>query len=294
MFAMKTIAILFACVFVFAFTVLAQDQSPTNQQALREETGQALQGKILALAIPYTADTLQFDAQGKLVGTSLAGAWTMYSALQVAKVSVRDSSVEMDAERVLLISPSNKGVTTSPTLSGRKLHISLALTPPADETKIRTAVERVFSGENLQQRFESYWKPAVDMEKSCKAILKEHPDGVVGTLASNPVYGCVKTKVVAKPKGISTPAPGTEKKAGNDREKKDPPEGLASMRVVIDESGSPTIIKAQSISNGDYGLAALNAVSHWKYSPAVKDGKPVPYMMDIKLGNATSADNDRD
>jgi hypothetical protein len=38
----------------------------------------------------------------------------------------------------------------------------------------------------------------------------------------------------------------------------------------------------------------LEAVSTWKYKPALKDGKPVPYMLDVELGTEFKADEDKD
>jgi hypothetical protein len=41
-------------------------------------------------------------------------------------------------------------------------------------------------------------------------------------------------------------------------------------------------------------LAALIAISQWKYSPAMKDGKPVPYLLDVDLGKSVAAPADND
>lgn len=258
-----------------------------DQSALESQMRQLLQNHILGLRSPYTAADLKFDAQGKLVGASELGPWTMDSSIQISEVSLKDSSFELDGERVILVLPKDKD-TATPMLSGRKVHVSLALPPNADENTIRGALGDIFSGQDVNQRFESYWKAASDMQKPCKAIAKEHPDGVVGTLASaNPVYGCVKSSVVTPPKAISKPAPG----AGA----KNPPQGAASLRIVLDENGSPAIIKARTSSKADYGIAALIAVSQWKYSPAMKDGKAVPFMLDVDLGNAyADKESDKD
>jgi len=271
------ISVLFLTCFSFA----------TDQSALELQMRQLLQNHILGLAMPYIAPDLKFDADGNLVGTSALGPWTMNSSIQVDNVAVKDASFEIDGERVILIVPNSKATVTVPTLTGRKVHLSLAIKPPVDEHAIRVALGNIFSGQNVDERFNSYWKPAVDMDAPCKAIVKEHPDGVVGTLVGNPVYACVKSNVVSKPKGASTPAPG----AGS----KKPMVGTAKLRIVVDDVGTPAIIMAKTASKGDYGQAALQAIAQWKYNPAMKDGKPVPYMLDIELGNAApNQDQDKD
>jgi hypothetical protein len=272
------------CLSPFLFLLASLFAPAADQPALESQMRQLLKNNILALRMPYTAGDLKFDAQGKLIGTSNIGPWTIYSSVQISDVSVKDSSFELDGERVILVPSKGKG-SVLPMLTGRKVHISLGLTAPADEAKIRAAVSNIFSEDSVEGHFSAYWKPAADMEKPCKAILKEHPDGVVGTLESeNPVYGCVKSSVVKPPKATFKPAPG----AGA----KNPPEGVASLRIVIDEHGYPVIIAPKTSSTPDYGIAALVAVSQWTYSPAMKDGKPVPFMMDIDVGNAFSEDAD--
>ena len=257
---------------------------PANQSALESQMRQLLKNNILALRMPYTAGDLRFDAQGRLIGTSHIGPWTIYSSVQISDVSVKDSSFELDGERVILVPSKGKG-SVFPMRTGRKVHISLGLTAPADEAKIRAAVSDIFSDDSVERRFDAYWKPAADIEQPCKAILKEHPDGVVGILESrNAVYGCVKSSVVRPPKATFKAATG----AGE----KNPLKGVASMRIVVDENGYPVIIKVKTSSKPDYGIAALVAVSQWMYSPAMKDGKPVPFMMDIDVGNAFDEDAD--
>jgi hypothetical protein len=277
------------CLWVcFALPVLAVDSSPIEAQMR-----QLLQNKIIAFLVPYTADDLKFDVNSQLVGAADIGPWTLYGSIQISDVSLKDNIFQIDGERVALILPHGK-TTLMPILAGRKIHVAIALTPPVDDNAVRGALGGVFSSSSVDEHFASYWKPSLDgvmdMDKPCKAVLKANPDGTVGVLASTaPVYACVKGSVVSKPKGVSTPEPG----AGT----KKPPQGSASLRLIVDEHGYPAIIHAMASSNGNYGMAALAAVSQWKYAPAMKDGKPVPYMLDVDLGKSAAAvapDSDKD
>ncbi len=276
---------LFLCLAVIP--AAAVDASPMETQMR-----QLLQNKIIGLRMPYTAAELNYDANGQLIGSSEVGPWTLYGSIQINEVSLKDTAFTLDAERVILVLPSGKS-TLTPMLTGRKVRVSLTLTAPVDDNSIRGALGDVFSMSSVDEHFASYWKPAVEnlmnMEKPCKAIQKSSPDGVVGALANIPAYACVKGNVVSKPNGITTPAPGADAKK--------PMDGSASVRVIVDENGYPAIIQALKSSNGNYGIAAIVAVSQWKYSPAMKDGKAVPYMLDIELGKtaaAAAADNDKD
>jgi len=288
---MKTIQMLFlATLFLGAASAApAVDSSPVETQ-LRP----LLQNKIIGLLVPYTADDLKYDAGSQLVGTSDIGPWTLFGSIQISDVSVKDNTFQLDGERVILVLPHGK-TTLMPMLSGRKIHVTIALTPPVDANSVRGALGDIFSSASVDEHFASYWKPTVEnlmeLDKPCKTVLKANADGVVGTLASaSSVYGCAKGNVVTKPKGITTPAPG----AGS----KKPMDGSANLRLIIDEQGYPAIIYARNSSNSNYGVAAIEAVAQWRYTPAMKDGKPVSYMLDVELGKAVTAtpegDTDKD
>lgn len=284
----NTFAIATAFLLLIAVDALAVDQS-----AVETQLRQLLQNKIIALRVPYVAADLKYDVSGQLIGTSEIGPWTLYNSIQISDLSLKDTSFQLDGERIILVLPNGK-TTVTPMLTGRKVHLTLALTPPIDQNSVLGALGNVFTGSSVDEHFASYWKPSVDqvmsMEKPCKTVLKANSDGIVGTLASSvPVYACVKGNVVSKPKGISTPAPGSDTKK--------PLDGSASLRIVIDENGYPAIIYPKSSSNVNYGIAAIMAVSQWKYSPAIKDGRPVAYMLDVDLGKsaaAMAADSDKD
>lgn len=282
---MKNILVLVALALGCVRWVQAVDSSPVETQ-LRP----LLQNKIIGLLVPYTADDLKFDANSQLVGTSDIGPWTLFGSIQISDVSVKDNTFQIDGERVILVLPHGK-TTLMPMLSGRKIHVAIALTPPVDVNSVRGALGDIFSSASVDDHFASYWKPSLDnlmeVEKPCKAVLKVNPDGVVGTLASSSsAYGCTKGSVVSKPKGITTPQPGAGGKKQMD--------GSASLRLIIDEHGYPAIIYAKNSSNSNYGVAALEAVAQWRYNPAMKDGKPVSYMLDVDLGRSTPAAADTD
>jgi TonB family protein len=59
--------------------------------------------------------------------------------------------------------------------------------------------------------------------------------------------------------------------------------GSVVLWLVVNEQGLPEHIKVQK-SLG-YGLdeSAINAVKHWKFKPATKDGKPVAVMINIEV-----------
>ena len=51
--------------------------------------------------------------------------------------------------------------------------------------------------------------------------------------------------------------------------------GLASVLFEIETTGAVSNLKLESASSSEFGEAALEAISTWKYSPATLKGQPV-------------------
>jgi hypothetical protein len=276
----------FAIIFTAALWLSSVSVAQTNS-ALQDEMRSMLVNKVIILGAPLVGPDLKFEVSGKPVGDPQLGVWTIDSAIQTTALSLTDSSLEMDATRVI-ITPGKDGGDILPLLSDRKVHISLAIKPPIkDKGQIMESLGLVFSTKDLKDKMNAFWKPAAPFDKNCKAILKEHADGVVGTLnGTDPVYACLKSNVVTPPKKTTAPGPvGPDKKAIA---------GNAILAVVIDQNGTPAVLNVFKANDQAYTLAALNAMSQWKFKPATKDGKPVAYLSYIELGAETETKPDKD
>jgi len=58
-------------------------------------------------------------------------------------------------------------------------------------------------------------------------------------------------------------------------------EGKAILRVTISETGSVSGATVKSADATEFGTAALNAVQSWTFTPAQRDGAPVPITVEI-------------
>jgi hypothetical protein len=267
-------AIILAVVVCFSLASSAQ----TNN-ALQDDLRNMVVNKVISLGAPLAGTDLKFDESGKPVGNPEVGVFTLDSALQTTALNLTDHSLELDAARVILIP---KDGDVMPLLSDRKVHVSLAIKPPIkDKNQVLEALSLVFSTKDMKEKMNATWKQAGNFDKNCKAVLKDHPDGVVGTLnGTDPVYSCLKSNVVSPPKKTTSPVPvGPDKKAMA---------GNAILAVVVDQNGSPAVMNIFKANDQAFTMAALNAMSQWKFKPAMKDGKPVPYLSYIELGTENS------
>lgn len=60
--------------------------------------------------------------------------------------------------------------------------------------------------------------------------------------------------------------------------------GQVLLRFLLDEKGAMSQLQVlRSEPSGIFDSAALTAVRKWKFAPAVRDGKPVPYWVELPL-----------
>jgi TonB family protein len=92
-----------------------------------------------------------------------------------------------------------------------------------------------------------------------------------------PVYRS-GTKGVTRPRLIHNVVP-----QYSDKARRAKLEGTVLLSLVVDSSGSPTMIKVtQSLGSG-LDEKAIEAVRQWRFEPATKEGKPVAVQMAVDV-----------
>jgi len=70
--------------------------------------------------------------------------------------------------------------------------------------------------------------------------------------------------------------PESERKAGH--------QGTVTLMLVVGSDGVPHDIRVAQTLSPDLDQATVDAVKEWKFTPAIKDGKPTPVQIAIKVG----------
>ena len=81
-----------------------------------------------------------------------------------------------------------------------------------------------------------------------------------------------------KPKPFYTPSPEYTESARQDRI-----EGAVILSVNIDADGHPHDPKVLKSLRADLDEKAIEAVKTWRFLPATKDGKPVPFFLSLEI-----------
>ncbi len=60
-------------------------------------------------------------------------------------------------------------------------------------------------------------------------------------------------------------------------------EGSVVLWLIVDADGLPQQIKVQRSLGMGLDEEAVRAVKQWRFQPAIKDGKPVPVMINVQV-----------
>lgn len=60
-------------------------------------------------------------------------------------------------------------------------------------------------------------------------------------------------------------------------------EGTVKLKLVVRSDGVPRDVTVSQSLGPDFDSAAMDAVKQWKFSPAIKDGKPVSVQIAVEV-----------
>src|SRR5499427_9071364 len=86
------------------------------------------------------------------------------------------------------------------------------------------------------------------------------------------------TKEIKPPKAKSSPDP-----AYPELPPYTEPNGIVDMLVGINTKGHVDLVHVLRASNAAFEASAVDTVKKWKFSPAKKDGKPVPVQITVEM-----------
>jgi len=99
------------------------------------------------------------------------------------------------------------------------------------------------------------------------------------TAANDPYPGAYRVGGgVSPPKAIYAPDPQYSKQARAAHV-----EGRVVLWLIVDADGLPQEIKVQRAQGMGLDEEAIKAVQQWRFQPAMKDGKPVPVMINVEV-----------
>jgi len=303
---------------ITATSARPQDPKPAKEDILTEdEVKQRLLGKTLYLRDGYLDNSLNFDEHGRIIGSSPKGSYTL-CLIQVDKVNLSKRHLEITGARYGLhflgalpnedpthasdkvrITPKKKFVKITidreqvikpkkekgkkgdngPAASAETAAVPADL-PPGDANGVTTTTSPAHAAGLLRAAIDTVFASNLD----------DH------MIAAMPSFWKLYYQAVAAHSDFTPSDPSVHRESSVDQKAKllsafEPPSnefaqncgivGMALYHVVVGSDGAAQqIVVARPIG---FGLDenAADTIRKAKFEPAIKDGKPVPVMLDV-------------
>jgi hypothetical protein len=259
---------------VFVVVMLLSALHATNLKDLEKQAMMEFYGHNLLLSHSYVSNKLRFDSSGNLVGTSEEGPWTTTGILHLENIELKPNLIRVSGRREIIILRSEDGkLGLQPIHLTKRMEVELeSSTTIATLDDVKQTMARVFHEENIGRKLNQYFRGMVKFTvvdpKSGRLTSEGGRDGIYGYLDDHPIYlpttGIVPPRVTHKENAEYTEAARANRT-----------QGKMFMMVVVDEKGYPAIIQLLKNLGDDMDIQTLAATSQWRFSAAVKDGKPV-------------------
>ena len=274
-----------------AFVLLASAPSRAQDlKTLAKELGSRLASRQLLLRMPLAGKRLRFDADGHCVNTCEPGGWTADTVVRVKEIAAEDGALVLSANRLSVYFDAQRkahAIVTSPVV----IEIVMGA---ADRQSFAAAINNVFLGDGdkdpIQPPPDMQHAENLELRMGGKNALAEvrpaggtkwtdvagypHPVIAGRTATGEPVY--LVSKAVKPPKAVSM---------------RDPEYPLSERQrapiqvVLLVEVGVQGNVGAIQLQEGNLNMAphAVEAVSQWKFEPAMLGGKPVASVIGVEV-----------
>jgi TonB family protein len=265
-----------------------------SRQELEKTLRREYKDHILTLRKFYLGDKLSFDSSGKVIGSAEIGPWTVASQVRVKNLRVVDNGVELQGERIFLVSGSHDNFRSlfpvhckwegadaglfedtnqkpkSKELSHmRDITVSVLLEPEMmNENSAQGVLDKIF--------LKPYEKLASVVDISWKGYLSR--SDLTGGIPVNSVAGLRVGGQVSEPKPLETPDP-----EYSDWARKAEYQGKLVLWLIVDRNGHTKDIRILKPLGLGLDEKAVSAVHLWKFDPALKGTQPVDVQINVDV-----------
>jgi len=281
-----------AASFALLVIVLVAPTARAGDHDLQKQLNWEYADKVLTLRRFYAGDHLKFLFDGRLVGDAPIGPWTLDGRVEVKQIHVRNGLLEIKARRIHIVFDSKAPAHHASTpidqmsvlngLSGkirddiekslRKMEVSIEIELPSgkpNEKDIDSAIHAVFlmPGESMIEAVPPYWRRYF-AEFEGRPSSAPIPGGQVNVIGRG----------MSPPHAISAPDPDY-----SDEARKTKYQGTMVAWLVVDPTGKPRDLQIQIPLGLGLDEKAIEAISAWKFEPALKDGDPVAVQINVEV-----------
>jgi TonB family protein len=288
----------------------AGQKAPAVHTVTEDELRQKFTGRTFFLRGGYFGNDLHFDQRGQYTGTSPKASYTL-SLIEIDKVHLGSRKVELEGIRYGL-----HFLGTTPSDDPMQASDKVRITPKKKVVKI--VIDRANVTAEKKTKSKSDTKGGTPPPKSASTVNPEFSTSVTkdqandrlekaldrifsrgmdeGMIASLPDFWQLYYRAAAKKSSYWPSDPSILRQSDVDKKARlltnfDPPSndlaqnagvaGVAQYRVVVAPDGKPAEIAVGRPIGFGLDENAVNSIRKASFQPAMKDGKPVPVMVDM-------------
>lgn len=270
---MSTTNRLALAVCLLACSMLCSSARADSTKNLEKQLTGAVKGQIYWINRPYTAEKLEFDSGGQLIGNADTGSPAVNGLIQATRLSLSNNAMRVAGWRVVAVLSKLSGMFVL-VVTDQPIQVTIHLAHSvSNESEALAVLTSIFSSGDPDKKLAGLWKPTGYDPAIGSASSEKSPGGIAGVLGDKVVYGGYGGKGLTAPKIVRDHSP-------NHYPSHDLV-GQTSIQMVIDERGKPALLIADHPEDPLQAEAVANFFES-SFSPATKDGKAVAIL--IALG----------
>ena len=258
-----------ACI-CLALVLLVVPLRADESKGLQQNLQQRFSKQVFTIRNFYEGDHLIYDSQGNLIkgNRTVRHKWCWCAAqLQIEEIEVKRDKLVLRGPRIVRVYDNKKKAFSKLVKEEGDVRVEIELdTGQTNEDAIVAVLEKIFLTQNddLDSSIPDAWR-AADFKSAGGDVAKVKN-------APSPEQN------VSAPRPIRTLDPEYSEEASRRRL-----QGSLVLWVVVDEKGDVVRIKLSRCLGMGLDEQAVQAVSQWKFQPAMRNGQPVAVQMNVEV-----------
>lgn len=235
-----------------------------HAQNLKDFLNQQCKDKVLAVRYPFNHGEQEFDSSGQPLSHASMDKWLIYGGLHIEKVEL--SKEELVLQGHIAFSGRFKAGVPAFINLGKAVKVRVRFDgAPVTLNQAQELLARIFFLDDA-----GHVHSVPEYRRS-----DYHPDDA-GSHQQEPLT--VGKDGVKPPRALYTPEPSFSQQARNGRYRV-----KLVLNVVLDETGTVCDIRIDNPVGQGLDETAVDAVKTWRFSPATRNGEPIPIKMGFEI-----------
>jgi len=257
-----------AILLILAFCTSTLDARTNSNKDIQKQLEAKFKNTTLAIRHFFSGGTLKYDADGTLISGGKPGPWTINAYFEPQKIRLSDKSITISGKRIYWRYNDSK---KTPFLFHESSNTTIEISRSPEQKDlpgILASLQTVFlkNDEPLADLVPSYWKQIIQADFKTDAPFVLYAEQAREKLLAR--------RDITHPQIEHDPWPQYTEEARRARV-----DGIVVLKITIDEDGNvkvTDILKPMGLGMDESTIRTIE--EEWKFSPAMLDGIPIPYI----------------